>query len=211
MRTWDDYMPDARVLLPECPDLVIRGAIRDSAIEFCEQSLCWQDTMDMPVMTSERDVPLNTDDDDILIVHPLWIGGEDINDLVEKTPKWLDRNVPNWRYETGTPKYYTIPARGSILWLAPHVETNTTYDMQVALKPGPDSTEGPDDLYNDYRAGVVAGAVASLSIIPGKPWSNPALAAVQLALFNEWVATASTRVARGNTRAPIRTRMSYRI
>jgi hypothetical protein len=209
MRTWDEFLPEIMPFVPECPDVVVRGAVRDTAMEFCEETLCWQDTMDARVEVSERDIPLSTDDDDIVIVRPLRIGTEDDGELTPKSTRWLDRNVADWRYETGTPVYYTLPMNG-VLWLAPHTDTAFTLDLQVALKPGPDSTEGPDDLFTDHRAAIQAGAIARLCVMPGKAWSNPALVTMFQGVYLAKRAAAAVRAARGNTNAPIRVASDHR-
>ncbi|HQR20119.1 MAG TPA: hypothetical protein PKV98_04595 [Burkholderiaceae bacterium] len=209
MRTWDEYLSDVLVFVPECPDVVARGAVRDAAVDFCENSLCWQDTTDVYVLPSERDIPLTTDDDDILIVRPTRVGTRDLGDLEPKSARWLDRNLPGWRYDLGTPKYYTIPTKG-VLWLAVHTDTAITLDLQLALKPGPDSTEGPDDLYEDHHLAIASGAIAQLASMPGKPWSNPALMALHAGIFTQARAAAGVKAARGNTNAALRTSFNHR-
>jgi hypothetical protein len=210
LKAWGDYVSDIRPYLPECPDVLIRGAILDAAVKFCEHSLCWQDTMDVQVTVSERDITLSTDDDDILVVRPMWVGNEDGGELEAKVPHWLDRNVADWRYSTGTPKYYTMPLRGTMLWIVPHTDTAMTLDLMVALKPGPDSIEGPDDLYYDYREAVQSGAIAALAGIPNKPWTSDKLMVLHDTNFNRWRDIALVRASKGNTKAPIRVLNNHR-
>jgi hypothetical protein len=214
MKRWTEYIYNCAPSLPDCPELLIHDAIRDAAIEFCEHTFCWQDTIDARVTPTDRDIELTTNDDNIQIVRVMWIGGSEqgmaFSAPVAATPQWLDDNLYNWRYMLGVPTHYTMPLRGSILWLAPHPAIPITIDLQVALKPGPFSIEGPDDLYNDYRNAIQSGAIARCAVIPNKAWTNLQLVAMHAGNFNHWRDIALLRASRGNTKAPIRIKADHR-
>jgi hypothetical protein len=210
MIRWGDYLDDIRMFLPECPDVVIRGAVRDVAADFCEATFCWTDTISgIVVAVDDRDIALSFPDDNVEIVQPLWLGADGL-DLTPKPQGWLDRNVTNWRYETGTPLYFTMPVKGAVVWLAPHTDTALTLDATVALKPGPNSVEGPDDLFVNYRIPIQAGVVSILALTPGKAWSNPKLAMANADAFNLGKAKALTHQSRGNAGARVRSTLNHR-
>lgn len=212
MKTWDDYLSDIRPYLPECPDLVIRGTVKDVAAEFCEETECWIESADLTVVPSEREIPFASliVPTTVTIVHPVWLGNED-GEIEPRTPRWLDRNRPGWRYANGAPEFYTMPVRGTVMLLAPHPETSLTLQAEVAVKPSDLATEGPDDLYEDYRVPIQAGVIAVLADIPNKPWTNEKLVLRNTAAFEAGKARALIRSTRGNARAPLRVPMNYRL
>lgn len=210
MKRWDEYLFGVAPSLPDCPEIMQVDAIKDAAIAFCEHTYCWQDTLDVRVVPSDRDIELTTNDDDIQIVRVEWIGGDQLNAPEAKTLQWLDDNVWNWRYDLGTPVYYTMPLRGTVLWLAPHPAIPITLDVLVSLKPGRASIEGPEDLFADYQEAIQSGAMSRLMMIPGRAWSNPQLAIMHNANWMRWRDIAMARASRGNTRAPIRIKANYR-
>jgi hypothetical protein len=103
-----------------------------------------------------------------------------------------------------------MPLRGSVLWLAPHAEVQLSLDATVALKPTADSTEAPDDLFEDYRTPIQAGAIGALAEMDGKAWTSGKNAMKFGAIFEQWKGKALLRQSRGNTRAAIRTTSNYR-
>ena len=211
MKTWYDYIDSIRPYLPECPDVVIADAVKDAAIEFCDETECWIETTDIVVVPNEREIPFAslTFPSTVTPVHITWLGNAD-GDLTARTPRWLDRYRPQWRYENGPPEFYTMPVRGTVLLLTPHPEESLTLDVEVAVKPSDTATEGPDDLYEDYRKEIQAGAIAALAEIPNKPWTNPKLAERSFATFEAGKGKAIAKATRGNARAPLRTASDYR-
>lgn len=211
MKSWDDYLSAIRPWLPDCPDMIIRDAVKDAAAEFCEETECWIESADLDVVPGEREIPIASliVPTSMTIVHPVWMGNED-GDIEPRSPRWLDRNRPGWRYENGTPEFFTIPVRGTILRLAPHPETALSLVVEVAVKPSDIATDGPDDLYEDYRKEIQSGAIAILADIPNKPWTNDKLVMSNNAVFESGKARALIRSTRGNTRAPLRTTINYR-
>ncbi len=230
--TWLTYLKEIRQFLPGCPDVTIAGIVRNVAQDFCEATMCWQDTLDpFTVDANVRNIQLvPLVDTAIVQIQEIWndtIGttnpGLTFNTLDDdsavdiapivlqpRTEKWLDRYHPGWRAATGMPSYYTCPTR-DVLWLAPHPGFDGfVVNAKASLKPSDTSLSGPDDLYRDFRTHLQDGTLEYLLAVPGKPWTNPVLAAKFAVDYREDKGMGSARTARSNTRAPIRTSMSHR-
>jgi hypothetical protein len=93
------------------------------------------------------------------------------------------------------------------LLMPPDLEGNLR--LLCALKPTRASTSFPTLLYERYVETIAHGAKARVMLIPKKPYSDPAMGAYHQQMFNGLVAEARIRVARGNTRGPLRTHTVY--
>jgi hypothetical protein len=213
MIAWSVYVDSIRPYLPNCPDVLLRDSVMESAAEFCAETLCWQDTASFSVAPNERDIPFAA-----LVTQPntvvqqiMWLGNADFPNLLPRTQFWLDRNCSGWRTDLGQPKFYTMPVSGTTLWLAPHTDTLITLNCVVALKPAQSSTDGPDDLFEENRIAIQNGAIAIAADVPGKPWSNPAYVQRYGGLYNAAKGPALIKATRGNTRAPLRTTSNFRL
>lgn len=109
----------------------------------------------------------------------------------------------NWRTDVNLPSRWYMPDDTTVgLLLAPNAGGNLR--LNVALKPTHASTTFPSWLYERYLETIAHGAKAKLMSIPKKPYSDLAMAAIHAQSFNDGIAIAKVRMARGNTRAPIR-------
>lgn len=229
MTPWSRYVQDIRPMLPGCPQVVIRGVLRNVAQDFCESSLTWQDTID-PIFVSctDRNIIIEPPDDGVVVQFeylgfpcPPGVTTDplvpfDSSQYVERDPTleprtegWLDAMLPGWRSVPGQPRYYTRPTR-DVLWLAPHPPTDIVLRAKVTLKPADTALGTPDDMFRDFRRAIQDGALTQLLRFPGKKWTNVPLAEKYQSEFENGIGEAVTRQSRSNTKAPIRTRMNIR-
>lgn len=116
----------------------------------------------------------------------------------------------NWRTDLNLPTRFYFQNDDTIaLVLAP----NATGALRVnaALKPTRASTSFPDWVYQRYVETIAHGAKARLMLIPTKPYSDPKLGEWHRAQFNDGIAEAKIRVARGTARSALRTRTVYNL
>jgi hypothetical protein len=110
----------------------------------------------------------------------------------------------NWRTDVRLPSRFYMQDDGTVNLLLPP-EAGGNLRLQCALKPTRASTSFPTLLYERYIETIAHGAKARIMLIPKKPYSDKELGAWHNEKFNSLVAEAKIRVARGNTRGPLRT------
>ena len=182
-------------MVPGCPDTLIENNIRSAVIELCEKSGVYQAELD-PVTTVNGIFEYDLEAPNQTAVHKImWVvhEGKDIepistNLLEQRKPKWRDTDY------FGTPEYYVKQTQATF-WLVPvpnETKVSSTV-LRVQLKPTPQSTACDDDVMNDYRAAIVAGALFRLLRLPSKDWTDFAGAQVYGSLFNEHLTNAERR------------------
>ena len=110
------------------------------------------------------------------------------NLLEQRKPKWRDTDY------FGTPEYYVKQTQATF-WLVPvpnETKVSSTV-LRVQLKPTHQSTACDDDVMNDYRDAIVAGALFRLLRLPSKEWTDFAGAQVYGSLFSEYIVNAERR------------------
>lgn len=194
---YDLIVPD----VPGCPFPAIDVALRQSAIAFAEQSLAYKATHpEVTVVsgTAEYDFvpPAET------VVHAITYAAFNGDELQSRVGEY-GITMPNWRIESGTPKY--IFGGMTSLTLIPSPNVAGTLTMIVALKPSPSATGIDGPIFDEFREAIVHGALSRLMLSPKKPYSNPSLATYHNQQFTIMTGQAGMRAARSFTRAPLQT------
>jgi len=110
----------------------------------------------------------------------------------------------NWRTDVNLPTRWYMPDDGTVGLLMP---SNAAGNLRIlaALKPTRASTSFPTLLYERYIETIAHGAKARIMLIPKKPYSDAQTGAWHQQMFDGLVGEARIRVARANTRGPLRT------
>jgi hypothetical protein len=198
-------MPD----LPGCPSAAADGALRQSAIAFCEQSLAWQGTHpDVSVAAGTAEYAFTPPAD--AVVHSIIHAALDGKEIALYPGGMVSLGIGslNRHGRKGTAAY--ILAGAASLTLVPEPAASGTLSMTVAFKPSPASTGIVDGQFNEYREAIIHGALARLMLSPKKPYSSIPLAQYHQQQFAVKTAAAGQRVARGYTRAQLQTRIMAR-
>jgi hypothetical protein len=179
---FSELIPLVRVETPECPNVLIQNAITRAAIEFCEKSTFWRETIDTLYTTDnveeyDLDTPYGAVLSDII-----WVQ-YDGTPLSSKTESQL------LAYTSGTTAYYSL-LNPRVLKLAPTPSTGKKAKIRAALKPKPSATAIRDYVYDEWSEAFYHGALQRLFVMPNKPWSSPELSLHHGAEFNEAVSTA---------------------
>lgn len=192
---YESLLPEILPMVPGCPDTLIENNIRSAVIELCEKTGVYQAELD-PVTTVNGIFEYDLEAPNQTAVHKImWVvhEGRDLepistNLLEQRKPKWRDTNY------YGEPEYYVKQSQ-SIFWLVPvpnETKASSTV-LRVQLKPTHQSTACDDDVMNDYRDAIVAGALFRLLRLPSKDWTDFAGAQVYGSLFNEHLTDAERR------------------
>lgn len=165
--------------VPGVPDITAKQALILTAMDFCRQTLVWdeiQDPVDLEENVGEYDldVPIGAS---IAAVKGVWCMNQE---LAPVTLSRLAQIMPNWSVATGNlPVYYNSPADSAVLRVYPiPVGVNgTQITIRAAYAPTLTANTLPDSVVNEYLDTLVAGAKHRLMMTPGKSWSNPQLSA----------------------------------
>lgn len=213
-KSYDEFYPWVLPEVPGCPEIAAIQAIRDSVINFCELSLIHQADHDPVATVAQRaDYDLETPVSGTRIVKVMkaWHKGQELQpgapDQV-RDPSVYNQSIGGYTTTYSTPRAFIQKDSESISLLPiPDQSLASAITMRVALAPLRNTTTCEDFLFEEWVEPIAAGAVAKLQLSPGKPYSNPATAAINLSNFKAGVNAARQQATRGYTRASLSVQM----
>lgn len=182
-----DLVPEVRIEAGHAPEPLVEQRLRDAVIEFCRSTWVWQETIWQRPSVAKRQVyEVDGEDWDARVIAVLTMRHRGER-LVPKTPQELDAQWSNWPDLTAEQARVFIPLGPNRFRLVPlptvsHAQGLT--DIRVVLSPSHSADAVPDVLVDNYREGIVAGALYRLLRMPGRAWTQGNLAAVHLETFN---------------------------
>ena len=200
MASFESFMKDVLPYVPGCPDTMVENALRSSTIELCEKAAVYTKELDAISTVSgiyeyEFNQPAGTKVDKIL-----W-AMYDGKDLEAITPRGLAAQRPKWRDGTNnaTPEHF-LQISPELFWLIPIPDTTKTDGviMNVSLKPSRSSNNILTQVADDYRDGIIFGALYRLLRMPARDWSDPMAAADYAGLFRQTVQDAEIKARRAD-------------
>ena len=199
MATLDSFLPLVRGRLPGCPDIVLKDAVRDAAIEFCRRTELMTEAVLLSVTANDPAYALTATGGDV------W---EVLSVRRESSPlQPVNRQeflVQGLATQTGTPGYYYLEGDGSLI-LGPIPDADETLTVLVTVVTAENATTVPDALYQDHRETIAAGARAWVRRNLGD-WVNPQLEAEDRKVFEYAIHNQNIRRARGGANTPLRVR-----
>ena len=193
-------MKDVLPYVPGCPDTMVENALRSSSIELCEKAAVYTKELDAISTVSgiyeyEFGQPAGTKVDKII-----W-AMYDGRDLEAITPRGLAAQKPKWRdgNNNSTPEHF-LQISPEAFWLIPIPDTTnaTGILMNVSLKPSRSSNNILTQIADDYRDGIIFGALYRLLRMPARDWSDPQAAADYAGLFRQTVEDAEIKARRAD-------------
>lgn len=175
---WSSFYPIVQPHVPGCPEVVIDEHLQEAASVFCARSEVWRQPIEFGtttagVSTYGVDTPLRAVVENVPYV---YLDGSLLrrsNDVYVE--EYSDQG-------DGKPVSYTVYS-GDQLKFFPTPDGVYTYRGLAVLRPKTDATGVEDFIYQNHRRAIACGAIASLTIIPNKEWTNPELAAFYAAKF----------------------------
>ncbi|QDP46079.1 MAG: hypothetical protein Tp172DCM1112201_10 [Prokaryotic dsDNA virus sp.] len=198
MATFASLVKEVLPYVPECPDSLVADNIRSATIDLCERTKAYKFDLD-PISTIsgvyeyDFDQPSGTD------VHQILYMVYDGKDMDPISPRSLELNYPDWRDRTGQPYVY-LQKSPDTFWVVPVPSASKTSSliMGVALKPTRTSNNIDTDFANNYRDGIIYGALYRLLRMPNKAWSDINAAQEYLYQFGQEVRQAELRARGGD-------------
>lgn len=211
-KLWSDFYDQVLPLVPGLPPgAPADEVIRDSAIEFCELTKCWE--FDVPAIDVVGGTPsysISPGAGKVCVeIKRATFGGKVI---VSRTEAELDGWISTWREDQGEVAYYTQPNEEDIrLVLTPASSLSGGLVIKLIVAPSADSTEVPDSIWSQHRRAIAIGAIARAMLSPKKPYTNLQLGAVRMQDFYAACGRLSGAIARAYGRRPLRTRTIHGI
>ena len=224
MASLDDFFPEVLTEVEGCPKVLVRNAIRNAAIRFCEMSrYIRQELTPINVVANTHTYtltpPVGSSIETIIRANitgypALKFMSEDTLDL-----EWRDifsvANIEDWRvYTQDRPSFFNQPTKSSIRLIGiPTTAITAGLELKVALRPAYNATTVDDRLRDEWYEQIGHGAKARLLAMPDKNWTNTKMAAFYMSMFeNEDIPAAKGRALRDNARNDetiLRTRAYY--
>lgn len=198
-----DLFWQVRLELPGVPNPVLYFNYIEAVREHLRRSLAWQfscpNALDLaageawPNLVEGTDIPSST-----YVVEPLRVKF-DGNNLGFKTRSQLDLMDQSWEETTASrPSHWTITSPGD--WrVYPLLADDSTESLilRVALAPvvtvNDSATSVPEALAYEWSDAWAHGALTRLMKLPGKDWTNVALAASYGEMFEQDIKDAKSR------------------
>lgn len=197
--------PKVRIEAPGAPEPLIEDVVADALRDFFRDSECWRHTtttlldwsvgVDFPTLTQGVELPANTRLKRIDVVK-YGTGGETLRELPFRTRQDWDCTVSNWEQKTATSPYgWTNDPHGAAPRIVPGADATQSGVLQVRsiVVPTSSLTDIDDYFYDEFHDLWRFGALARLLKMPGRDWTNPAMAAFYEAKEEEGVKMAKSR------------------
>lgn len=187
---------------PGCPSALMSLQVLSAAIELCRESHLWERMVEHAVGEEYTDMGVVGDpsyyvslkfvyDDGAILISPV----SDTIDIVDITLTVDDEDRTDYILRGNSLVFEDPPEDGAVI------------AARLFFAPAEDATELPDFLFREWKKGISAGAIASLVMMPQKPWSAPNLAVVHQQTFLRQVNEAKMLHHRKNLQNPQRLRI----
>lgn len=201
--TYEDFF---KYVLPEvhgCPQEVVKNAIRDAVIEFCDKSFIWTGpSQETTIYAGYPRYTFEEREDDAIVSTVLYCSVSDTPiDVIPSSN--LNDIDPYWRtLESNKPTACFMDTSSSLRLVG--IPTEDIIDglyIEVALKPSRDSSGCPEFLFEDWAPEISHGALAKLKAMSGRVWADTAMAAYHRAEFKAGISRAKVSMIKSNLRS----------
>jgi len=200
---WSDFYPWVLSSVPGCPNPTLDLHIRQSAIEFCRRTLCWVRTLD-PVEANGMDIRFDLDlPSQTQAVKLMAVAVNRREYLLVDTQRGLQL------VRQGSGADFSFTQDKLTLDVHPLRARGDSIEVDMALAPSFNASSIETDVASPHTQEIAQGALATLQMMAGVAWSDPGLAAVNKALFNQRVATVAMHFARGQGAARVFSSRTY--
>lgn len=197
--TYDAFLSDILPYVRNCPDPTIEAAVRSTTIEMCEKTEIWQADLD-PISTIANQWEYDLEPPAGSLVHRmLTVTDENGNPLEPVTSALMEQRDPDWRDNPSKPRYF-IKRDQALIWFTPPpaVAVRNAILIRAVLKPTISSVSCDSWIMTDFRDTIVNGAIARLTQMPDRDWSNFKTSAVMYAKFLDQLVDVEKRARQAN-------------
>jgi hypothetical protein len=200
---WSDFYSWVLPSVPGCPNPTLDLHIRQAAIEFCRGTLCWVRTLDA-VEANGMDIRFDLDlPSQTQAVKLMAVAVNGLQYLLVDTQRGLQL------VRQGCGADFSFTQDKLTLDVHPLRARGDSIEVDMALAPSFNASSIETDVASPYVQEIAQGALATLQMMAGVAWSDPALAGINKALFNQRVATVAMHFARGQGAARVFSGRTY--
>lgn len=210
MKTFDEFLPYILPFVPGCPTPTAYQELRNSAIEFCEQTTVIQVTSEVPSVSlqSAYTFPAQTEQQPCRLLEAFY-GKRELGiaptDQVGDSPALVgDAGTGEQTFGDPVAAFLRAPAAAQIA-VAPVPKTplsSAYFVFRVALRPTRAATSLADELFDNWVVPVAAGAIARLRGYPGQMFTGDA--SMAMGTFSRGMAEARIEARKARVRAGMR-------
>jgi hypothetical protein len=169
MKKLEAFLPYVLPSVAGCSQPLAEQAIRDSAIQFCEETHYLQlvsDPIDLVAGASEYDIDVPASHSVARLLNT-WFGPE--------------------QRPTGRPQRAEFIGPSTLrIWPVPQADLPAAMQTCIALKPARTATSLDDSMFNDWVEGIAAGAIYRICMMPGQAFSSDQDAIKAMGVYNLW-------------------------
>lgn len=207
MTKLEAFLPFVMPFARGASDVAAMVEIRNTAIDFCARTKCWQERMPaVGVRAGQAEVDLRLPaGQQIAEVMDVFYLGRPLDPTDEDALRCAGVKPG----DSGRPQFYTRRGFDCIeLAPVPNATESNVLQARVAIQPTLDATEVADPLFTRFAQAIGNGAIARLHLYD-EDWANKEKAGLHKGLYEIEVARVTTLVAKSNVRAHRRTKAHY--
>lgn len=199
--SWERFYQYVLPSVPTCPEPTADHQIRLAAMEFCDRTHVWTETLDSIEIDGSASYALNFDQDaEIATLVSVRVGDDDYT-LVSRSDakRMIQRGEAAriaWTDNRQDVFLHPIPQDGELI-------------VEVALKPSLAAEDFPDDVFAHHAEDIAHGALARLHALPKQDWTDLVEAQRRRSLFDEAIASAGIQASKGYGNATMRVRAHF--
>lgn len=199
---YEDFFPYVTQYVPGASEFMLKDAVKQAAIEFCEKTFVWQYTIpaiDIVANQSNYVMPTPVDTKSVGPIQVYY----DTNLLIPKGPDELADiyRMGDWQQVIGHPQYVTRMVKPEVLLVPmPNEDAAATLHIKTALAPTRDSSEIDSEIFEQYAEAIAWGARGRLLGQPRQDYSDKAGAIEALKMFKYEINRCRMQVTKGLTR-----------
>ena len=210
------FLPLVLPRAPGCLEMYALLQLRLAAIDFCERTRCWRETLSLAVSATNTTLTDPTD----ATIHKygdVWFNDTKLTPVVfeDVNPIELTGAI-----QTSSPRLFTQPSPG-VVSIYPF--QTGTLRLSVFLKPRQGQSVGgnaldpladaydvvPAFMFQHWAEAIAAGALARILSTPNETFTDPQSAANYAMLFEAKASNAASGYLTGQQRAPLRTKPNW--
>lgn len=165
------FIPAVALEVPGCPQAVMKAAVLAAAIEFCNVSWCWRQSLEelrLMAGVDEYDIELDKGTRLVAVLNAAD-GGKPI---APKKGGCVEDGLQYFYLQDRSTLRFTMPPGGQ-----------ERVTLVAVLKPSRAAKKLPEFLYEDHGEAIEFGAKARLMAMPDTRWSNAPMVNGYVAMF----------------------------
>ena len=198
-----------RFIKPGCigaPEPLIDSCLLKAAIEFCERTRMWREVQ--TVQSTGNDPILAPADATIIKLEEARVDGRRLEPIAVADLSDMYPSQDWMTLDPSDPCYITQLTPNAIMLVPPPADT-VDVKLVMQLKPSQSTEQLPDFLYDLHQQVIADGALAEILATPGQSYTNPDMAGIYSARFQQKLDALSVLSIKGQHGAPVRTTPSY--